>query len=155
MKRPPRSLCALPPRGSVSSLGRPGGTAVTTSDRSGRRHFLQRTGALAALGLGGVLDVLDVLDVIPAADAQGASDYKALVCVFQFGGNDGNNTIVPLDSAGYAQYAAVRSAASGLQLGQAELLPIALAVFTNALPDPAARNCFSAARRALLAALLL
>ena len=122
MKRPSRSHCPLPSLGSGSSIGRPGGAAGKVSDRYGRRHFLQRAGAFAALGMGGALDVLDVM---PAAFAQGASDYKALVCVFQFGGNDGNNTIVPLDSAGYAQYAAVRSAASGLQLAQAQLLPIA------------------------------
>ena len=45
---------------------------------------------------------------IAAASAQTATDYKALVCVFLFGGNDGNNTVVPVDTAGYAQYAAVR-----------------------------------------------
>ena len=56
--------------------------------------------------------------------ASARRDYKALVCVFLYGGNDGNNTIVPLDSAGYAQYAAVRTAASGMQLAQASLLPI-------------------------------
>ena len=52
------------------------------------------------------------------------ADYRALVCVFLYGGDDANNTIVPLDAAGYAQYAAVRTAASGVQLSQATLLPI-------------------------------
>jgi len=65
-----------------------------------------------------------MLSVIPQAIAQTAGDYKALVCVFLYGGNDGNNTIVPFDGAGYAQYAAVRTAASGIQLAQASLLPI-------------------------------
>jgi uncharacterized protein (DUF1501 family) len=32
---------------------------------------------------------------VSPAHAQAAADYKALVCVFLFGGNDGNNTIVP------------------------------------------------------------
>jgi len=27
--------------------------------------------------------------------AQGTQDYKALVCVFLFGGNDSNNMVVP------------------------------------------------------------
>jgi uncharacterized protein (DUF1501 family) len=94
---------------------------MTTTSTAGRRRFLQRTGALAALGAGGALDLFGA---IPAARAQAASDYKALVCVFLFGGNDGNNTVVPYDAAGYAQYAAVRSAASGVQIAQAELLPI-------------------------------
>ena len=46
------------------------------------------------------------------------------MCVFLYGGNDGNNTVIPIDTAGYAQYAAVRTAASGIQLAQASLLPI-------------------------------
>ena len=41
--------------------------------------------------------------------AQSSSDYKALVCVFLFGGNDGNNTVVPMDSSAYASYAKGRS----------------------------------------------
>ena len=38
--------------------------------------------------------------------AQTTSSYKALVCVFLFGGNDANNTIIPFDTAGYTNYAA-------------------------------------------------
>jgi len=34
-------------------------------------------------------------------------DYRALVCVFLFGGNDGNNMVVPVD-ARYADYATAR-----------------------------------------------
>ena len=87
----------------------------------GRRHFAQRLGALAALGLG---SKLSVLDLVATARAQSTSDYRALVCVFLYGGNDGNNTVIPMDTAGYAQYAAVRPASSGIQLAQASLLPI-------------------------------
>jgi uncharacterized protein (DUF1501 family) len=88
---------------------------------SSRRHFLGRSAALTALGLGAKLNVLDV---VAAANAQSATDYKALVCVFLFGGNDGNNTIIPYDSAGYGQYAAVRASDSDIQLAQSTLLPI-------------------------------
>ena len=84
-----------------------------------RRGFLKRSAALGAAGLAGNLDLLSL-----AAQAQALSDYKALVCVFLFGGVDGNNVIVPLDTAGYAQYAAVRGASSGIALAQGELLPI-------------------------------
>ena len=86
-----------------------------------RRHFLSTVGALSAMGLG---SQLNVLDFVADANAQSTSDYKALVCVFLFGGNDGNNTVIPYDTAGYGQYAAVRSASSGIQLSQASLLPI-------------------------------
>jgi uncharacterized protein (DUF1501 family) len=53
-----------------------------------------------------------------------ASDYKALVCIFLFGGNDGNNTLIPIDTQGYAQYAAVRPVSSNLNIAQANWLPI-------------------------------
>ena len=40
--------------------------------------------------------------------AQGAGGYKALVCIFLYGGNDANNMIVPADTWGYANYARLR-----------------------------------------------
>ena len=84
-----------------------------------RRDFLRRSGALTAAGLAGSLDLVSL-----SAHAQAAADYRALVCIFLVGGNDGNNLLLPADSAGYAQYAAVRGAGSGIALTQAELLPI-------------------------------
>jgi uncharacterized protein (DUF1501 family) len=90
--------------------------------RVNRRHLLQRGAALAALGIGARLNLLDF---VAPASAQSIGDYKALVCIFLFGGNDGNNTVVPYDSAGYAQYAAARPSSSGIQLAQSSLLPIA------------------------------
>jgi uncharacterized protein (DUF1501 family) len=56
------------------------------------------------------------------AYAQGAG-YKALVCVFLAGGNDGNNMVIPADATGYAAYSAVRGA-SGLAVAQGNLLPV-------------------------------
>jgi uncharacterized protein (DUF1501 family) len=54
------------------------------------------------------------------AYAQG-TDYKALVCVFLFGGNDANNMIIPYDTSGYDNYAQIRA---NLALQQSALLPI-------------------------------
>ncbi|HEU0176889.1 MAG TPA: DUF1501 domain-containing protein [Blastocatellia bacterium] len=48
-------------------------------------------------------------------------DYKALVCLFLEGGNDGWNTVVPLDQAAYNTYATTRT---GLALSQGSLLPV-------------------------------
>src|SRR5580704_5162103 len=79
-----------------------------------RRHFLKHAGAL---GAGAALGQLGSF----AARAQTAGDYKALVCVFMYGGNDGNNTIVPIDATGYANYAAARPQ---IALPQASLLPL-------------------------------
>ncbi len=89
-----------------------------------RREFLRHAGALSAGGLAARLAPMSLLALGQAAQAQAAGDYKALVCVFLYGGVDGNNLVVPLDNAGYAQYSAVRTVASGVNLTQAELLPI-------------------------------
>jgi uncharacterized protein (DUF1501 family) len=93
---------------------------MTTPGRA-RRRFLQTAGALSAFGLA---SRMDVLSLAATAAAQSASDYKALVCVFLFGGNDGNNTVIPFDTTGYSQYATVRTASSGINLAQSALLPI-------------------------------
>jgi uncharacterized protein (DUF1501 family) len=57
------------------------------------------------------------------------SDYRALVCIFFSGGNDGNNMVIPNHSdanvTGYPAYAAAR-APQGLALAQNTLLPIAV-----------------------------
>lgn len=78
-----------------------------------RREFLRLAGMAAATQL------------FPwnwtEAMAQTSEDYKALVCVFLLGGNDGNNMIVPLDAASYANYGAVRAS---LALQQSTLLPL-------------------------------
>ena len=57
-----------------------------------------------------------------ASRAATAGDYQALVCIFLYGGNDTNNMVVPIDSAGYANYAQIRST---IALPQAQLLPLA------------------------------
>src|SRR5271154_3777518 len=79
-----------------------------------RRKFLFHAGALAGTAALGQLGVF-------ASRAAPADDYKALVCVFLAGGNDTNNMVVPIDTSGYATYAAVRGA---LALPQAQLLPL-------------------------------
>lgn len=56
-----------------------------------------------------------------SALAQGTTDYKALVCIFLFGGNDANNMIVPIDAQGYANYQTIRA---NLALAQGSLLPL-------------------------------
>jgi uncharacterized protein (DUF1501 family) len=89
-----------------------------------RREFLLRSGALTAGGLASRLMPLSALGLAAHAQAQSTGDYKALVCVFLYGGVDGNNLVVPTDSAGYAQYSAVRPVASGVNLAQAQLLAV-------------------------------
>ena len=89
-----------------------------------RRNFLKLSTRLATLGLTGLgFGPSRSWFVADAAAQSVVSDYKALVCVYLFGGNDCNNVIVPVDNARYAQYASIRS---GLTLGASNLLaPIA------------------------------
>lgn len=77
-----------------------------TRDAS-RRAFLKRS---AALGVAGVATpFVTSLAAIGEAAAATATDYKALVCIFLYGGNDYANTLPPYDAASYAQYLAARS----------------------------------------------
>ncbi len=87
-----------------------------------RRSFI-RQAACAALGTTGLLNTIFDLRKLSAATVAAASDYRALVCLFLYGGNDANNVIVPHDVNGYASYAAARGT---LAIPQASLLPITL-----------------------------
>lgn len=72
-----------------------------------RRAFLKRS---SALGLAGVATpFVTSLGAIGEAAAATATDYKALVCIFLYGGNDYANTLPPYDAASYAQYLAARA----------------------------------------------
>jgi uncharacterized protein (DUF1501 family) len=60
------------------------------------------------------------------AAAFNATDYKALVCIFMYGGNDHANTVVPYDDRNYDLYSSIRQGgagrtASGIALGQSAL----------------------------------
>jgi uncharacterized protein (DUF1501 family) len=83
-----------------------------------RRQFLARTSALTGAAMAGSFGRYG----IPSATAQTVTDYKALVCLFQFGGADSNNMIVP--DTDYAQYGLVRTAASQVGLAQNTLLAV-------------------------------
>lgn len=76
-----------------------------TNDQS-RRAFLKRTAALGVAGA--AAPFVTNLAAIGEAAAATASDYKALVCLFMFGGNDYANTLPPYDQASYNQYASAR-----------------------------------------------
>ncbi len=83
-----------------------------------RRDFLKRSCCAAAAGMAAAsFSRFGLMNAM----AQTSSDYKALVCVFMFGGNDANNLIVPLTSADYASYQQTRAV---LGESQANLLPV-------------------------------
>lgn len=90
-----------------------------------RRDFLRTSGAAALMAATPGLAYSQVVGGGGSFD-----DYRALVCVFMFGGNDSFNMLVPNTSAEYAAYAASRQ---NLALLQSDLLPISPASSGN--PD--------------------
>lgn len=79
---------------------------TTTIQNKSRRSFLQGTLSLTASSA--IAPWALNFAAMSEAAAAGASDYKALVCVFLYGGNDYANTLVPYDTANYANYQALR-----------------------------------------------
>src|ERR1035438_6613904 len=86
-----------------------------------RRSFIKYA-SLAAAGNAAAIRPFGALNAL----AQGASSYKALVCVFLFGGNDANNTLIPFDTTGYGNYSTIRGP---LAIAQNQLLQL------SALPN--------------------
>ncbi len=83
-----------------------------------RRQFMQVTcRTLAALGAGSRFGRFGLMNAM----SQNVADYKALVCIALYGGNDANNLIVPISTANYAKYTKNRG---NLALGGGSLLPI-------------------------------
>ncbi len=78
-------------------------------DSPGRRAFLQRSAQLAFTGAA----LPTVLNLVAMGDAAAFSapdgSYKALVCIFLYGGSDYANTVVTYDDASHAAYNAIRT----------------------------------------------
>jgi uncharacterized protein (DUF1501 family) len=85
-----------------------------------RRHFLKTATQFSAMGAAAPIALN--LAGIQAAAAQSNEDYRALVCVFLFGGNDQTSTVVPFDSGEFsamtkARGSIARPAADFISLG--------------------------------------
>ncbi len=83
-----------------------------------RRRALKQIGGLTAYGL-----MPGLASMLSMQSAEAAGSYKALVCVFLFGGNDANNMIVPTDSTNYATYLTSRGGMLGTPSNGALALP--------------------------------
>jgi uncharacterized protein (DUF1501 family) len=81
-----------------------------------RRDFLRTSGAAALFAATPGLAYSQVV-----GGGGSFTDYRALVCVFLFGGNDSYNMLVPTSAAEYNAYAASRQ---NLAVAQTDLLPI-------------------------------
>lgn len=94
-----------------------------------RRAFLRRS---TQLGLAGTaLPFALNLAAMGEAAAFNANDYKALVCVFLYGGNDYANSVVTYDDASHSRYSAIRGS---IALPKASLAATLLNP-TTPLPD--------------------
>ena len=80
-----------------------------------RRDFL-RLGAFATAAGFSRFGMINAL-------AQGAPNYKALVCIFLFGGNDSHNMVVPQSQAAFNAYKTIRGTLA-LPDTNAKLLPV-------------------------------
>ena len=110
-----------------------------------RRNFIRiGTSSVGALALRPFWE-------LPAM-AQTGPYYRALVCVFLFGGNDSNNTVIPMEDAAYKAYTANRGAlalsGSGLTAPVADALGAPYA-FHAKLPEMA--SLFASKELAVLA----
>ncbi len=96
------------------------GQSGTNPERRALLRSLVGAGALGALGSVGQWALMREA---AAAAAPAFNDYKALVCIFLYGGNDSFNMLIPngADSArGYANYVDIRG---GLAVGRRKLNP--------------------------------
>ena len=80
-----------------------------------RRAFLKRSGQLAMTGA--ALPLALNLAALGEAAAFTGTGYKALVCVFLFGGNDYANSVVTYDDPSYNLYNTIRGGGAGQTAG--------------------------------------
>ena len=90
-----------------------------------RRTFLKKSSLMAAAGAAAPWALQ--LAAMGEAAAFSGDDYKAMVCVFLYGGNDYANTVVTYDEASHRRYADIRAAGAGSAAGGIVLSRAALA----------------------------
>ncbi|OYW82718.1 MAG: Tat pathway signal protein, partial [Asticcacaulis sp. 32-58-5] len=94
-----------------------------------RRALLGRAAALGGMGVAAPLAMN--LASFGEAAAFNATDYKAIVCIFLYGGNDHANTVVPYDATNHALYSAIRGS---IAYDRADLAATALTPTGQTLP---------------------
>jgi uncharacterized protein (DUF1501 family) len=122
-----------------------------------RRQFLRTASMASMAGLYVSPFFLELNSLAAMAQGTGTSDYRALVCVYLQGGNDGHGTVIATDPGSFAAFTSARSGAPGLAYPMGELLPITLKTpqsgRTFAL-NPSllgVQNLFNAGRAAIVA----
>jgi len=122
-----------------------------------RRHFLRNASMASFAGLTVSPFLLELNGIAAMAQQANPTDYKALVCIFLQGGNDGHGSVIATDPDSFSAFTTARSSAPGLAYPQTSLLPITLKTpqsgRTFALnPNlTGVQNLFNAGRAAIVA----
>ena len=80
---------------------------IDKTDELSRRAYMRRSSQLAAAGAASSY-ALGLAGIGELAAFNAGDDYKALVCIFLYGGNDHANMLIPFDAANYSAYATIR-----------------------------------------------
>src|ERR1700749_5312802 len=91
-----------------------------------RRQFMKKASYAAMTGVTAspALHSMRALAAMTSHAAAAPTDYRAIVCVYLQGGNDGHGTLIATDSDSFAAFTAARSGAQGLAYALSDLLPI-------------------------------
>ena len=106
---------------------------MSHSTREDRRAFLRGLQALLAGGAAyALLPQLELMARAFAAEPAPGDDYRALVCIFLFGGSDSFNMLIPHETSEYARYLTSRGGVYeatanplGLGIARDQLLTVA------------------------------
>jgi len=94
------------------------------NSRLSRRELLRRAGTLGLVAPAAAPFALN-LAAMGRACAATAGDYKALVCIFLYGGNDAYNTVLATDTASWSRYSSQRGQGDQpLALAPAGTIPV-------------------------------
>ena len=80
-------------------------------NNASRRLFLRQAGAMSAVAGGAATPFALNLAAMSSVAAQTAPDYRAIVCLFFYGGNDAFNMVLPTDAASFSAYSTTRNQA--------------------------------------------
>ena len=91
-----------------------------------RREFMKTASyaAMAGITASPIMHSMRALAAMTSHAASPSSDYRAIVCVFLSGGNDGHGTLIATDPDSFSAFTTARSGAEGLAYPLNTLLPI-------------------------------
>ncbi len=89
-----------------------------------RRQFLRTASMASMAGFYASPFLLELQSLAAMAQESSSTDYRALVCVYLQGGNDGHGTVIATDPSSFSAFTQARSGAPGLAYPKSELLPV-------------------------------